>query len=79
MIRSRRGGWKLKFLECDDDNLVAFIAQEKSRFGFDGRARNLAGVADLPLRPHQITRPQATITGQCRQLSNSTENILGTR
>jgi hypothetical protein len=54
---------KFKFLERDDDNRLAFIAKEKSGFGFNRRASNLAGFADFTLRPHQHIRPQVVKTG----------------
>ena len=53
-IANRRCGRKFKFLECEDDNSVASLAKEKSGFGLDRRARNLAGVADLTSRPHLL-------------------------
>jgi hypothetical protein len=53
-IANRQRGRKFKFLEGDDDNRLASFAKEKSGFGLDRRASNLAGVADLTSRPHLL-------------------------
>jgi hypothetical protein len=44
---------KFKFPEHDDDDRLAIIAKEKSRFGLDRRAFGLASVAEFAPRPHQ--------------------------
>jgi hypothetical protein len=62
LIANRRRLRKFEFLEHNDDNSLAFVAQEKSRFGLDRCGSHLAAVAVLKSGPHRRTKPHGSKT-----------------